>query len=336
MVGRAKWWVGLRRAAGEQQSSVRDEADILREAARLLESGEAFVMATVIGCKGSTPRNPGARMLFRGDDLAGGGGLVGTVGGGQFEHLVIDAARSHLKRGTGGIEKYVLGSDADQCCGGVMEVFFEHHGAGARVVIFGAGHVGKEIADLLAAGPVAVTIADDRPDWNSAERFPRAQREMDFAKAVEVARAVPRNTLALVMTCSHDTDLELLRGLLAEELAEEAGAGQAAEGEGGSGGGMPAFVGLIGSASKRACLFGRLVASGIDEERVRRVHCPIGVGDAGKEPKLVAISIAAQVLVEAKKLREGGGGVVGGVVGGAVGGVVASGAVAAQVNGRGA
>jgi xanthine dehydrogenase accessory factor len=94
----------------------------------------------------------------------------------------------------------------------------------------------------------------------------------------------PVHTLACVMTCSHDTDFELLQGLLRQSSI------------------TPAFVGLIGSRSKRACLFGRLVASGIDEECVRRIHCPIGVGDTGKAPKLVAISMAAQLLLEAKKL----------------------------------
>ena len=83
------------------------------------------------------------------------------------------------------------------------------------------------------------------------------------------------------MTCSHDTDFELLRQLLVKP---------------------PAFVGLIGSRSKRVCLFGRLVASGIDSEAVQKVHCPIGIGDLGKEPRLVAISMAAQLLQVARTL----------------------------------
>jgi xanthine dehydrogenase accessory factor len=83
------------------------------------------------------------------------------------------------------------------------------------------------------------------------------------------------------MTCSHDTDFELLRRLLDRP---------------------PAFTGLIGSRSKRVCLFGRLVASGLLESVVTRVHCPIGVGDLGKEPRLVAVSMAAQIILEAKKL----------------------------------
>lgn len=260
-----------------------DEAAILRKAAELIESRRPFVMATVVSAKGSTPRNPGARMLWCPGETGGEGDLAGTVGGGQFEHMVIDAARTHLKNRTGGVERYVLGADADQCCGGVMEVFFECHGARQRVVLFGAGHVAREIAELLRAAPVEVVVADDRPEWNTAERFPGSTRTTSFAEGVAAARAHPAATLACVMTCSHGTDFDLLRELLAP-------------------GERPAFLGLIGSRSKRSCLFGRLVASGIDEARVQSVRCPIGVGDTGKEPKLVAISIAAQLLVETKSL----------------------------------
>ncbi len=261
------------------------EREVLHAAAELEERGDAYVLVTVVSVKGSTPRNPGAKMLWH-PNGNGGNGWVGTVGGGQFEMLVRDDAEKHLGALSCGVERYVLGADADQCCGGVMEVFFEARGARQRVVIFGAGHVGHELAKLLDAAPVQVTVVDDRSEWNTAERFPRAKRVLSFDDGVAAACERPEATLACVMTCSHDTDFELLRKLLAD-----AGQGTA-----------PAFVGLIGSRSKRACLLGRLVASGISEEAVQRVHCPIGVGDTGKEPALVAISMAAQLLMEARKL----------------------------------
>ena len=263
-----------------------EDLTVLEEAVRLLKSGEPFVMATVVTCKGSTPRNPGARMIWRpGSAGTASGELFGTVGGGQFEHLVLDAARGYLQKRSGGTEHYVLGADADQCCGGVMDVFFEYYGARRRVVIFGAGHVSREVAELLGAAPLEVVIVDDRPEWNSTERFPRAHRVHDFEQGVRLSRECAGATLACVMTCSHDTDFDLLRGVLAP-------------------GAIPAFVGLIGSMSKRACLFGRLVASGMDDSAIARIKCPLGVGDTGKEPKLVAVSIAAQLLIESRALPQ--------------------------------
>ena len=207
--------------------------------------------------------------------------LSGTVGGGQLEMLVLEAARVCFEKRTGTLEHFVLGADADQCCGGTMDVFMEYHGRPARLAIFGAGHVSMALTEVLTKSSLEVVIVDDRADWNSVERFPRAKRVHSWDEGVAAAQREPAATLACVMTCSHDTDFELLRQLLTAP---------------------PAFVGLIGSRSKRACLFSRLVASGIDEGVVQRVHCPIGVGDTGKEPHAVAISMAAQLLMEAKKL----------------------------------
>ena len=263
---------------------MREDHEIYRAAAELTQSSQPFVLITVVKAQGSTPRNAGAKMIWR-PAPNGDGSLVGTVGGGQFEMLALDAAREHFTRRSCGMEHYVLGADADQCCGGTMDVFFEFHGSCQRLVIFGAGHVSSALADLMSASPLELVVVDDRPEWNSAERFPYCRRIPSWDAGVDAACAQPASTLACVMTCSHDTDFELLRKLLRRP---------------------PAFLGLIGSRSKRACLFGRLVASGIDEAIVQNVHCPIGVGNTGKEPRLVAISMAAQLLIQAGRLADEG------------------------------
>lgn len=304
-----------RRCESLSSTAVSDCRDIFETAGGLLRDGTPFVLITVTKTKGSTPRDAGAKMIWcpaladrrragcGSEGSCGAGGrdrvegvvdrdtraVIGTVGGGQFEHLVIDAAEKHMRDRSCGTEQYVLGADADQCCGGVMDVFFEYHGAARRLVIFGAGHVAFELAAMLGPGsgaPMSVAIVDDRTAWNSADRFPHARRMLAWDEGVRFARERAEETLVCVMTCSHDTDFDLLRAVLRPAC---------------EGADMPGFVGLIGSRSKRACLFGRLVASGIDEARVQKVQCPIGVGDTGKAPRLVAISMAAQLLLECGK-----------------------------------
>ena len=265
-----------------------DDFSVLRAAADLAQAGHEFIMVTVVATRGSTPRNPGARMIWTPDAAIGAQlptGSLGTVGGGQFEHMVLESARACLAAKTHTIEHFVLGADADQCCGGTMDVFLEYHGPRARVVLFGAGHVAFEIGRLLDGHGLQLVVVDDRPDWNSAERFPNAKRLTDWSPGIAAARERPATTLAAILTYSHDTDFELLRALCAE-------------------GPLPAFLGLIGSRSKRACLFSRLVASGIDEGNIERIHCPIGVGDTGKEPIAVALSITAQILIHARTLTD--------------------------------
>jgi xanthine dehydrogenase accessory factor len=260
-----------------------DERRVLRAAAELVDAGEPFVMITVVSTKGSTPRNAGARMLWRPSERTLPNGAVGTVGGGQFEHLALDAAKACFVKQSHALEHFVLGADADQCCGGTMDVFFEYHGRRARIVIFGAGHVSHALCALLESSAVDVSVVDDREDWISAERFPGARRFRSWEEGVAQVREHAASTLACVLTCSHDTDFEIVRALLERP---------------------PAFLGLIGSRSKRACFFSRLTGSGVDESLIQRVRCPIGIGNTGKEPHAVAISIAAQLLMEAKALAD--------------------------------
>ncbi len=210
-----------------------------------------------------------------------GEGFVGTVGGGQFEDLVKDAAEACFESRSSRIEKFVLGADADQCCGGTIDVFVEYIGPRQRVVIFGAGHVSYALAGLLRPSALEVVIVDDRGEWNTEERFAGCRRELDFDVGIRICKERPEATMACVMTCSHDRDFELIRELLE---------------------GPPAYVGLIGSRSKRACFLSRLSGAGVSAEAIERMRCPMGVGNTGKEPELVAISIASELLMRSHEL----------------------------------
>ncbi len=206
----------------------------------------------------------------------------GTVGGGQFEHLVFDAAQEHYRNKSAGIEVYTLGIDADQCCGGRVTVFLEYVGSHARAVVFGAGHVARALFTALDAAPFELVIVDERTEWNTAERYPGVRRVMDWGEGVALALERPRTTMVCVMTCSHETDFDLLRQLLAKE--------------------PPAYVGLIGSRGKRTSFFTRLAASGIDASKIEAVECPMGVGEMGKAPMNVAVSIAGRLLLRSREM----------------------------------
>lgn len=268
---------------------------VLRAAMSAAEAGREHVVLTVIGAKGSTPREVGAKMVVEvcGEEgqVDGGVRFVGTIGGGRFEHLAIDDAKRYLKEKRSGVERYVLGAEAEQCCGGVMEVFFEYRPAAVTVVVFGAGHVAAELSAVLTraggGGAVRVVVCDDRAEWAREDRFVGATITRTWELGLDEVKRAGRRAVALVMTCSHETDYALVRAMLKEER-------------------MAGFVGLIGSKSKRACLFGRLAGEGIDAERIARVVCPIGVGNMGKEPAMVAVSIAAQVLLVVQNIRRGG------------------------------
>lgn len=256
-------------------------------------------MATVVAVQGRTPRDVGAKMIWlpgesAGADSAGAAPvcpaaprILGTVGGGKMEHLLIEACERRFVERSAGIERFSLLQDADQCCGGSMEVFVECVGPRGRVVIFGAGHVAMEVARLAREGGLAVTVVDDRAEWNTQERFPGCGRVASWREGLEALAFAPAETMACVMTYDHDQDFDLARAILS--VRDDSA--------------LPAYVGLIGSRSKRACFFGRLSASGLPAERIDRVECPMGLGDMGKAPIQVAVSIAGRLLLAARAME---------------------------------
>jgi xanthine dehydrogenase accessory factor len=206
------------------------------------------------------------------------------VGGGQFEHLLLDAAGDYFHNKSAGVEEFTLGRDADQCCGGRVTVFLEYVGPRQRVVIFGAGHVAKALAVTLAGAPFGLVVVDDRREWNTEENFPGATRLFDWDAGVAAALEHPEATMACVMTCSHETDLQLVQQLISAECL--------------------GYLGLIGSRSKRASFFTRLAGAGVPDERIQTIECPIGLGDMGKAPMSIAVSIAGRLLLKARELSD--------------------------------
>ena len=145
------------------------------------------------------------------------------------------------------------------------------------VVIHGAGHVGRALADILAPLPeVRVTLADTRPDRLTGLPAgigicPDPPTAMDRA---------PDTAAHLIMTHDHALDLALCHRLLSREFA---------------------FAGLIGSASKWARFSRRLAALGHTDAQVSRITCPIGDPALGKHPQAIAIGIAGKLLMPARR-----------------------------------
>jgi len=150
------------------------------------------------------------------------------------------------------------------------------------VYLFGTGHVGRALALALAPLPFAVRWIDSR-----REAFPvYAPANVALVHALEPARELanaPDGALVVVMTHSHPLDLEIV----AEALkARRFG-----------------YVGLIGSATKRARFTTQMRAAGLPDELIGRLVCPIGLpGVKGKDPAVIAASTAAQLIMESERL----------------------------------
>jgi xanthine dehydrogenase accessory factor len=250
------------------------------------------VLVTVARTQGSTPREAGAWMALFADRQ------LGSIGGGQLEFQALAAARELLATGpthplAGQIRRQALGPALGQCCGGAVELRFDYLAGPADlqrlpltglprvpVAIFGAGHVGRALVRALEPLPFALHWIDSRDDIFPVD-LPGVRIEQSDPVARAVAGLAPGSRV-LIMSHSHAEDFELVAACLRRqrETADLAA------------------IGLIGSRSKWASFRSRLRERGFAEPELDRVDCPVGLpGITGKQPAVIAASIAAQLLL---------------------------------------
>ncbi len=245
------------------------------EALRLLNARRPFVRATVVRAVGSVPGKLGAAMIVRDD-----GTTLGTVGGAALEENVKELARKALAARRGDLvhfdlQKWKTGG-LPSLCGGSVDIAIEYVAARPHLLLWGGGHVAQAIAQLLPGLDYEFSVADDRPDWVGRDRFPAADR----AEVVEPARVWE------VFDPASFTHLYLL-GYDAmkdgEVLYRSLGA-------------FPNYIGLISSVSKREHLFAEMRRRGVPEDRLGRVHAPIGLPIGAETPAEIAVSVVAEIV----------------------------------------
>jgi xanthine dehydrogenase accessory factor len=254
------------------------------------------IWITVLQAQGSVPRGNGTVMAVFADDF------LGTIGGGHLEFEAIAEARRCLSNAAtlAGLpfeKRFALGPSLGQCCGGALVLKFE--GVSAMdtsrlqeisrnltahsfkpLALFGGGHVGKALVQVLAPLPFHVRWIDSR-DEIFPDNVP-AQVVCEHSNPVQAAvlDLVPQS-LVLIMSFSHAEDLDIVAACLLRQRQKND---------------LP-FIGLIGSATKWATFKRRLVERGFSEAECLQVTCPIGVpGITGKEPEVIAVAVAAQLL----------------------------------------
>lgn len=241
-----------------------------------LSRGEEAALVTIVSSNGSTPQRVGAKMLVFGD-----GRIVGTVGGGCYEHDAIGQAKQVLASRKAHTVRYDLNDDFAEetglVCGGQMEVFIEPIEASPAVYIFGAGHVGFYLAQMAQEAGFSVHVIDDRAAFANAERFPKAASIVVADIPQWLARTtIPSSAYAVIVTRGHRNDLDVLREIAPRDLR---------------------YVGLIGSRAKVARLYDAVVAErGVAAERLERIHAPIGLDIGAVTPQEIAVSITAELI----------------------------------------
>ncbi len=255
---------------------------------------EAFFAANqdAIACeltsvRGSSPREQGTFMLV------GQGATFGTIGGGALEYMVIDHARRLIVEGRAEDAMDVpLGPEIGQCCGGRVGVALRYADPDlrqqlmarvaaedadqTRVYIFGAGHVGRVLAQILSLLPVQVDVIDTRRE-ELAMLAPGIAHRL-VAMPESVVRTAPAGSAFVILTHDHALDFLIANEALARSDA--------------------AYVGMVGSKTKRAKFSSWFVEQGGDPQALKRLVLPIGSQGLGdKRPSVIAALAAAEVMV---------------------------------------
>ncbi|AJE21845.1 xanthine dehydrogenase accessory protein XdhC [Azotobacter chroococcum] len=241
--------------------------------ADLKQRGEPCVLVTIVEEQGSTPRNAGAKMVVERERLHD------TIGGGHLEFKALQIAREMLEKRSQAarLERFALGASLGQCCGGATVLLFEPLGQPqARIALFGAGHVGRALAPLLAGLPCRLRWIDSREE-EFPDPLPAGVEQVVNDEVLEEVGRMPAGSYFIVMTHDHQLDLQLAEAILKRNDF--------------------AYFGLIGSKSKRARFEHRLHERGLAAETVQRMRCPLGLPEVkGKLPLEIAISIAGEVI----------------------------------------
>ncbi|SFL18745.1 xanthine dehydrogenase accessory protein XdhC [Shimia haliotis] len=259
-----------------------DNADTFLD---FLNAPGAVALVRLTRVRGSSPRTTGTEMFVRDD------GLWGTIGGGQLEHIVINAARDLLAKGN--LSEHLdipLGPEIGQCCGGRVEVLISrmspsdktiaHADAAAEaanspsVYILGSGHVGRALTDQLQHLPVRTVLIDQRED-ELRQSQAAVEKRLSVIPEIDIMNA-PEGSAFIVLTHDHGLDFLLTSAALQR--------------------GDAAYVGLIGSKTKRA-KFRSWSNEFCDGLSIAPLICPIGAGGSrDKRPAVIAALVAAEVI----------------------------------------
>lgn len=252
--------------------------NIFQKVMDLQKQGRNAVLVTVVSKSGEGPALAGNKMLVYDD-----GSSIGTVGGGNLEYLAQQKAAEVLHKEKNTLEEYNLSSEKDSsgtptgmACGGKAILFFEALIQQQRVYIFGGGHIGKALHEILFKLGLIVTTVDDRQEIIDAlpsggkavhDDFYQYMEKTDFGNA----------PYFLIATYQHLHDSTILNKIYERGIKSP-------------------YIGIVASRKTREELINSLKAEAGENVDLSNVYVPVGLDIGGTDnPWEIALAIAAEI-----------------------------------------
>lgn len=246
---------------------------IFQIANRCETENKSFALIHIIECRGSTPRHS-ASMIVTETGEAG-----GTIGGGMMERLVLEKAHEALRNNESQLfhgrmaqqGEHAVGSD----CGGAMTVHIAVYPKRPTLVLVGAGHVNRAIAQAAVPLKFDIHILDTWKENLEHAELPACCHRWHGETFTQLIADLPLDEHSLVIIATNHQDKESLRALLPRPKR---------------------FLGLLASRRKVHHFKLQLMQDGVPENQLACIHSPVGLDIGAETPEEIAISILAELL----------------------------------------
>jgi xanthine dehydrogenase accessory factor len=247
--------------------------NLWKECFELNEKNESFVVVTMTNARGSSPQDPGSKILVTKNGL-----FAGTVGGGKVEMAAIKRGQAILDSSSQLSPELVtwnLQKDIGMSCGGEVTFLFEHFMfTHWPIVIYGAGHIAQALTRLLSKLNCHVTCVDSREEWIAKLE---GVNSLYHPSPKDTVSSFNPKSYFMCMTMGHAHDVPIL-----VEIAKHAPD-------------CP-YVGVIGSDVKGIKIKNELTELGIEKSFIQKLRVPMGLPLGKNHPYEIAISITAELL----------------------------------------
>ncbi len=229
-------------------------------------------MVTVVNARGGVGAALGAKLL-----VAAGERARGSLGGAALDRVAQETAAAVIDAGEPRLERYLPnGAPAPQRSRTFIQLLYEPLLPADRLLVVGAGHIAVPLHEIGAILGFEVIVVDDRADFATRERFPRADEVLCIPFSDVPARvAIDRATYLVLVTRAHEHDEAVLRQV----------AGSAAP-----------YIGMIGSKRRVITVYRRLLEEGVTAEQLGRVYAPVGLTLNARTPQEIAVAVMAEVV----------------------------------------
>ncbi len=261
------------------------DVDVLKWALEEISRGNRIALITIIGKEGSGPRDVGALMA-----VSSTGSKCGTIGGGEIENILVREALSAIRENKPRRVKIALRPEnvpedairTNMMCGGIIEAFINVLAPKFKLILIGAGHIGKPLGDLANMLGFRVVVLDKNPQLASKERYPYAESIITGDIIENLSKLeFTDSDVAVIAYGEVETDYQALKYLVTR--------------------GFKGHIWALCSKRRAQWMLERLVAEGIDIESIKsRVHMPAGLDIGSETPAEIAVSIIAEIICEIK------------------------------------